>query len=489
MSSRRARADALLSATYWPLAVVVAGAVVVRIVAMTTYSSAVFAWQDSLRFVRVAPFAPLEGLFDDPWLPAGYPLALSAVRVVTNELWVTIALQHLAGLTAGVLLYLSVRRFGAPRWLALIPAGVLLLSGDFVYWEHNLMTEAPFTAVVAAGLYMVSRGLTGGGQTALVAGGVLLALSGLVRNTGLAVVPLAAVIAAYAGSSVLRERVLRGAAILLPALLVVGVYAVVATSAGRYSGIADLNGWFLYGRAAPFADCHAFQPSRDLRVLCEQLPPEQRLGAYHYVNDADGPGRQWFDLAPWACSPRPMPQKPCEDSQDDEVREFALDAITHQPGAYARVVIRDLARYVDPEVGAFRPRSGSTPEAARFGAEGGSGSEEIASYTDRRYDGVSVDNHPGDDLLGSYQRIVRVGGLALISALVLALLGGIAARGPMRWAILLFGLTAALLYAIPVVTWTYDARYGIPGQPFLIAAGACGAFALATRGSPRARSG
>lgn len=488
MSGARARANALLSEIYWPLAAVVAAAVVIRIVAMTTYSTAVFAWQDSLRFIRVAPFAPLDGVFDDPWLPAGYPLALSAVRGVTNELWVTILLQHLAGLTAGVLLYLSVRRFGGPRWLALIPAAVLLLSGDFVYWEHNLMTEAPFTVVIAAGLYMVSRGLTGGGHPALVAGGVLLALSALVRNTGLALVPLAAVVAAYAGSPPLRERVVRAAAVFLPALLVVGIYAVVATSAGRYSGLADLNGWFLYGRAAPFADCNEFQPAKKLRVLCEQLPPEQRQGAYHYVNDADGPGRQWFDLAPWACSPRPPPEKPCEDSQDDEVREFALDAIAHQPGAYARVVIRDLVRYVDPAVSAPRPRSGSLPEQARFGAEGGPGAAEIAAFTDRRYDGVSVDNNPGDDVLGSYQRIVRVGGLALVAALVLALLGGIAARGPMRWAILLFGLSAALLYVIPVVTWTYDARYGIPGQPFLIAAGACGAFALATRATRRERS-
>jgi hypothetical protein len=488
VSRARARAAALLAAMYWPLVAVVAGAVVIRIVAMTTYSSAVFAWQDSLRFIRVAPFAPLEGVFDDPWLPAGYPLALSAVRGVTNELWVTIALQHLAGVTAGVLLYLSVRRFDAPRWLALIPAGVLLLSGDFVYWEHNLMTEAPFTVVIAAGLYMVSRGLTGGGHPALVAGGVLLALSALVRNTGLALVPLAAVVAAYAGSTPLRERLIRGAAVLLPALLVVGAYAVVATSAGRYSGIADLNGWFLYGRAAPFADCQEFQPPRNLRVLCEQLPPEQRKGAYYYVNDADGPGRQWFDLAPWACSPRPMPERPCKDSQDDEVREFALDAITHQPGAYARVVVRDLARYVDPAVSAPRPRSGSLPEQARFGAEGRPTAEEIAGYTDRRYDGVSVDNNPGDAVLGSYQRVVHLGGLALLAALVLALLGAIAARGPLRWAILLFGLTAALLYVIPVVTWTYDARYGIPGQPFLIAAGACGALALATRATRRERS-
>jgi hypothetical protein len=472
---------------YLPLVAVVVAGAVVRIVTMTTYSSAVFAWPDSLRFLRLAPYAPLEGIFDDPWMPAGYPIALSSVRAVTDELWVTIGLQHLAGLAAGVLLYLAVRRFEVPRWLALVPAGVLLLSGDFVYWEHNLMTEAPFTIVITAGIYMIARGLTGGGYPALVAGGVLLAFAALVRNNGLALVPLAAAIAAFAGSGVLRERALRLAAVLVPGILVVAVYAMVATSVGTYAGIADLNGWFLYGRAAPFADCHDFQPAKNLRVLCESTPPDQRQGAYHYVNDGDGPGRQWFDLLPWACSPQPEPYKPCKDSQDDEVREFALDAIIHQPGAYARTVVRDLARYVDPEVAVSRPRSGSTPDQARFGAEGGPTADEIASYTDKRYDGVSADRHPGETVLASYQRIVRVGGLSLLAALALTLLGGIAARGPLRWGILLFGLTAVVLYAIPVLTWTYDARYGVPGQPFLVAAGACGVAALMTAYRPRTR--
>ena len=53
---------------------------------------------------------------------------LGMLRLVSDQIWFTVAAQHLLCLLAGTALYLAVTRLGAPPWLGLIPAAVYLFS-------------------------------------------------------------------------------------------------------------------------------------------------------------------------------------------------------------------------------------------------------------------------------------------------------------------------------------------------------------------------
>ena len=52
------------------------------------------------------------------------------------------------------------------------------------------------------------------------------------------------------------------------------------------------------------------------------------------------------------------------------------------------------------------------------------------------------------------------------------------ASGPLRLGVFLFGLSAFALYLVPVVTISYDFRYGIPPETFIVVAGVLGAVSL-----------
>ena len=89
----------------------------------------------------------------------------------------------------------------------------------------------------------------------------------------------------------------------------------------------------------------------------------------------------------------------------------------------------------------------------------------------------------GEKWLAVYQNLFRVGGLALIALLVSTCVGIIRARGPMRPAIFLFGLIGLGLYLVPVMTLSYDFRYGIPAETFVVVSGLLGAMAWSRSGT------
>jgi hypothetical protein len=465
-----------------PLVAVLAVGLAVRVLALASYATAAL-WGDSLRFARIAPWAPLTGMFDDPWMPAGYPLFLRAIQQVTRQLWVTVAIQHLIGLCTALLLYGLVRRLGAPRGVALVPAAVVALSGDYVYMEHALLNEFLTIAAIVAGLYLVVRAEGSARQLRwLIGAGAMLGLAAVVRNIALVVLAATVlwVLLAPPRPAAFAVR-LRGAACLaLAAVVVVGGYAALATGVGRYAGISDLRGWFLYGRAAPFARCAAFSPTGELARLCERTPPDQRSGPFHYVNDTTGPGRRHFDLLPWACA-LDRPGRRCNGSDQAKVGAFAREAILHQPLAYAKAVTKDLARFVDPDFGARRPWWGSGPLENSFRFRDPGTQRVLAAALRQRYDGVRIQSGAGRTLLESYQAVFRLDGLLVLVALACAVAGVTAGRGPgRRGAALLLG-AAALLYLAPVASFSYDYRYGMVPQPLLVAAAALGGWALAAR--------
>src|SRR5437763_4211988 len=172
------------------LVILLIAGVALRVFVMFEYTPAALTNADSGRFLYYAHDA--ERFFHDSFGPVGYEAFLRVVRLITTRLEVTIALQHLFGITAALLLYAALRRVGAAWWPALIPAAVLLISGDQLYIQHALLSESPFILLVAAGLYAAVRGLISAGREAAVwiaIAGAVLAAAATFRNVGLVLPP------------------------------------------------------------------------------------------------------------------------------------------------------------------------------------------------------------------------------------------------------------------------------------------------------------
>jgi hypothetical protein len=443
-----------------PLIVLVALGLALRVATMALYWPGLMVSVDTPRFARVSP----AELFGDFWMPAGYPAFLKVLHVVSDSVWLSIAVQHLLGVGVGVALYLACRRLGTSRAVACIPAAVALLSGDHLYLEHILMADSFLIAVAAAGLLAAVRGLVPrvDARWLALAGG-LLSTAALVRSPALGCLAVLLGCTLVWAPGGLRSRVRAVSAVLAGAGIVAALYlGAFVVSNGRYLGVTDMGGWNLYARVAPFADCSQFTPPAGTRQLCETTPPAQRAGPFGYEWDANSIARRSIPLEPDTARP---------------LRAYARAAVLAQPTDYLGAVLTDLGRYVEPTLGPERPFSGQPRDIVNFAWRDATVEEQVRSAMAQRYDGTVV-AAPGADLLGAYQNLVRLDRLALLAALALTLAGMLRARGPLRLGVYLFGLSALALYVIPVLTLSYDFRYGIPPETFIAVSATLGAVAL-----------
>jgi hypothetical protein len=448
--------------SYRPFLILLAIAGSARVALMLAYFPAIMIFVDSARYARINSWP----LFGDFWVPAGYPMLLQLLHAISNRLWVTIAFQHLLGVSIGAFLFLALRRLGIARWLACLPAAVPLLSGDQLYQEHTVMSDFFFTVLATAGICVAIRGLVPTLQLKwLAAGSVLIGAAGLTRNIGFALLPVLGVCSAVWFRQSLRHIYLALAAATLPALLVLGCYwGAFLLTHGRYLGLSDMRGWNLYARAAPFADCGKFTPPAGTEILCEQRPPSERPGPFGYVWDLKSTPRRMFVLGP-------------ESSR--KLGVFGQRAILHQPLDYLQAVVIDLAKYIDPLIAA-RQRYGGTPREVLSFAYRGDSEKLVVDAMAKGYRGVNVRLH-GRQFLAFYQDVFRVDGLMICTLLFFTVLGLFKARGQICLGIWLFGLSAFALYATPVIVMSYDFRYGIPPQGLLAVSGVLGIVALAPR--------
>ena len=429
---------------------------------MLLYFPAVMIFPDSPRYARINAWP----LFGDFWMPAGYPMLLQLLHAISNQLWVTIAFQHLLGASTGIFIFLTLRRLGVVRWIACIPAAVPLLSGDQLFQEHTVMSDFLLTWLAITGIYLALHGLVPRLHCGwLAAGSALLGAAGLTRNIGFGLVPVLAVCSAVWFRSSPRRSALAFATATLPAILVFGCYwSAYKLAHGRYLGLNDMRGWNLYARAAPFADCRKFVAPAGTEILCEQRPASERPGPFGYVWDLKSTPRQKFVLGP-------------ETGKKLEV--FAWRAIFHQPLDYVHAVLIDLAKYIDPGIAARQRYGGTLPEVLSFGWGDGS-DKSVVNAMAKGYRGVEV-RVRSQPLLAFYQKTFRIDGLIICTFLFFSVCGVISARGPICLGIWLFGLSALALYATPVIVMSYDFRYGIPPQVLLVAAGILGMLTMARR--------
>jgi dolichyl-phosphate-mannose-protein mannosyltransferase len=460
---------------YRPLVALTALAVAMRVVVMIAYSSAVFVYYngDALRYARVSPQGGHLDLFSDHGAPAGYAIFLAAVREIWSALSFTIGLQHLLGMATGLLFYAALRRIGAPRGFALVPAALVFFSGDQIFLEHALLTESLWAVLIAGGLYALLRGV---GEDSvdwrwLAVGGVALGYAGVVRPVGMLLLVVAAVWVALALRVELARCARAAAAVVLPAAILVGVYVGIAALDQGTSGLGELAGFQLYGRVAQFADCTKFKPPGRTRLLCQTTPSARR----------PGPNGQLF------ASDAPLLQQPFNvDSRRDSalLGRFAQQAILHQPGAYASAVLEDYKRIVG--LGHGRPGDGANPWQMRFdlpyaygNPAGATTPEQIAGLYRVAY--TSVRAHPlsgWGQALGTYQGVVRLHEGLVIVLLVLGFVGVSLGTARARAGAGLFLGAALCLYLVPALIAQWDVRYGVlPGELLAVAA-TIGAWAV-----------
>lgn len=445
----------------------------VRLYAMLVYWPSHLQWADAPRYARIGYWS---GVFNDHWAPAGYAAFLALLRVLSSDLGFTVACQHALGLWTAVLFAAAARRAGVAAPWYLIPGAIVAIGGDYVFLEHLLMPEALFLFLVAVGLFAGVRALEGDGRAWGVLAGLAFAGSALVRANAL---PLLAVLGVCAAPIPFR----RGDAATRPlawgvvcGALVVALYAAVATAVGPYSGLGDMTGWYLYSRAAPFADCERMtvdDESADMAALCESTPPSLRAGPYYYTWHEDGPARRR-----WHIDRGPDP------AYDDIVAGFAVDAIRHQPLDYLRAVALDLVRAVAP---GFRvhPASGLFMAGYSFTWRDEPTRERLEQVMSEKYTGTRVHRRDrGVELLAVYQEATRLPGGFLVVFLACALAGLVRTSGARRRQVLLALGTGLCLLVIPIASLTWDFRYTLPAVPVLALAAVLGC-AHAPPGRPR----
>lgn len=454
------------------MALVVAG-LLLRLVTMLLYFPTALQWQDAIRFSRIGPW---HALFSDYYMPAGYALFLKITHAVTTNVALTTGLQHLMGLGLGALIFFATRRFGIPAWLALVPAALAILGGEQLYLEHILMNDFLFAFLLVTGLCIGAYGLSPTPRLCLLAlAGLVLGASGLIRQTGLALPLVLAACALLAGEARLGQRFGRAGAVLVPAVLLVGMYAgVVNVSGGQYTGLTDMGGWNLYARVAPFADCHAFSPPPGTRVLCEATPPQQRNGSFWYAWSPASRGMSVLGVA----TPRNahLPQ------------EFARAVVENQPGMYVRTVVKDVLRYADPNLGDVQGWSGESPDTVSFeqGLVDPVTSNRLNQIMGSYWSDLKPQLHH-IQALAWYGSLTTISGLAWVVLVVVSVLGIAFGRGSPRVGAALFGLSAFAIYLLPAMTLSWDWRYGIPAQVPLLAGACCSTWALVA--AVRARRG
>jgi hypothetical protein len=446
--------------TYRPFLALLGCGVAVRVIVMALYWPAIMLSFDSPRFARIDG----KPLFSDYWMPAAYPAFLRVLRAISDQLWFTIAVQHLIGIGIGVLVYLALRRLGIARWVACVPAAVAFLSGDHVYLEHMIMADFLLGFLAVAGLTAALFGLTPRVRLPYLAlASPLLGTALLVRSVGVLLLPVLALCVFVFTAGALRESLRPLAAAILPGAAVVGIYiAACAIVDGKFWGITDMSGWNLYSRVAPFADCTQFTPPAGTEVLCEDTVPAARPGPFGYVWDKQSISRRHFKLGP---------------NTSHHLGAFARQVILHQPLDYMRAVVIDLSRYIEPATGRQWPYAGQTDATWAFGWRDPGVEERVSAALSRGYRGTRL-NVRAESVLNYYQHLFRVTGLMLAALVALTLIGIARSRGILRVAILLFGLSAFGLYVLPVLTVSYDFRYGLPPIPLIAVSGVLGAVSL-----------
>lgn len=456
--------------THRALMVVLLAGLGLRIWLTLGYTPAITAYPDTWSYVVAAAG---ELFRDDAVRPMGYALLLRGVEAVGGSAATVVALQHLLGLLTAVALYWAVRRLGAPAWAAVIPAAGVALSLDLVAFEHQLLSETLFLALLAVAVAALAAALTARnsrhGLALLAVAGLAIGAATTVRTMGLFALPaLVAGALAMTGAPV-RLRLAAATVVVAAFAAPVLAYGAARAASGPGFGLAGGGGWAAYARAAPFADCREFTPPAGTEGLCESRSADARPGPDFYGWQTGSPGRTLFVGPPY---------------NDATVGAWGRAAILATPRAYVREVARDLVRIVDPDAGRDRPHDGAGPESLALDIRYAGAEQLNRSVIEPYFGPYATRTAASVDELAALQGVLRIHGVLLVIAVGLATVALVRGRGAVR---AMAGASAAaglLLIVLPIATSVYNARYIAPAAPLLLVAGALGLAVATQRVSP-----
>jgi tetrahydromethanopterin S-methyltransferase subunit F len=443
--------------------VLLAGAIV-RILTMIAYPPALF-FGDSWGYI--------VGAF------AGHPIAISNIRVSgysalirlftlpSRDVVQLVAVQHLAGLAIGTLIYVALVRARVPRVGAAAAAALVLLDGSAITLEQYVMSETLFTlTLLGAALLLVWPALRGhddrdvGGRAGprdwrpVAVVGLLLAGAVLQRAEGLFVVP---VFLAYVAWSRMGWRT--AAAFVVALAIPVLAYASWEDARFGSFGLTQSSGWTLYGRVAAFADCRGAGIPADALTLCESAAQRH----------AHAGAPTWYIFSPISPAGRMFgghgKTAPAQAHSNTVLGSFARRIIVHQPVDYVRAVGGDFLRFFTPGATQFDDSVSATALPATASAE-----TVVQDVRARYLPTAEPTVQSPSALVRGYRGIVHVPRpvLALLCiASVAALLVRVRAR---REVLLLSGCGLALLVGT-AATAGFGLRYMLPTVPLLAIGG------------------
>jgi len=440
-----------------------------RIWLTVAWSPALTGYSDSGIYFQGA----YESVWSDPIRMVGYSMFLRAIHAVVPHLIAVVVLQHAMGLVAAILIFLAVRRCGGPRWLGLVPAAVIALGGDELFFEHAALSDALFIFLIVATLYATIRASEDRARWAMIAG-LCAGLAVWDRSVGLGLVAIAPVWLVFSFGRPTRHTIITGAFSLTVALLVIGVYAGWRSAATDLPGMLTSNSaWNLYSRVAPWADCNKFKPPSGTEGLCQRTPESQR--GYHsgeeYIYSTESPAQQLYG-PPYYISDDPHAM--------ERLQEWSEAAIRGQPLDYVKAVWLDTRRLFSPNAPGYGDLTADAFTAYSLSGADRSGRNEFVEYWQSRlYPDDPPPHHGGVGVFKVWEAATRIVNFWMALLLGLCLVGPWVLWGRARAGMILFAATALMLLFLPIVSKSYDYRFVVPAFAPLVAAGALSAWGLA----------
>ena len=457
--------------THWQFTIVLAAAVVIRIIVILGYPPILW-FNDSYNYVYDAvTHVP------DVVRPNGYPFLIDLLLPLHSAYPLAI-LQAAMGVVMGVLIYALLCRRGLPWWGATLAALPVLFDSYQLHLEHMITADTLFIFLGTVAIVILCWNDRPSVPVMAVAG-LLIGYATLVRSVGqpLLVVVLVAMLVRRVG----WRR--------LVTLLVAGVVPIVVYMAwfngshGRF-GLTESSGTFLYSRVSTFAECDKIKPSADVRALCDPTPPYLRPVSGEYL---------WADHEDWPDNKVTTPLFNLYHSADNRLRftpkvnamaeKFAREAILAQPVSYLHVVVDDTLhtfgwnRQPDPNNyygngPAFQFVSGKELNALIpwwVNPVRGDAAANGIYRARQEFAGPARGNtqavQPWQHLLQEYQRYIYLRG-TLLGLIVLIGAAGVVARWR-RWGGigLLPWLVGALMIVLPPMTAGFSYRYVLAAIP------------------------
>jgi hypothetical protein len=498
-------------AVHWQFAIVVAVAVLMRIIVILGYPPILW-FDDSYNYIYDA----FTGR-PDVIRANGYPFFLQLLLPLHSTYPIGL-IQAAMGVAMGIVIYALLRRRGLPWWGAALAAVPVLFDSYQLHLEHMITSDVLFVFLVTVAIVILCWNDRPSVPVMAVAG-LLIGYATLVRSVGepLLVVALVAMLVRRVG----WRRVVT--------LLVAGIVPIAAymvwfhSSTGKY-GLTQSLGPFVYSRVSAFADCSKLDPPADLHFLCDKNPPQYRPPASQYIwADNDLPINGQVTYTPLyndkqIGSDTGARFAPAVGKKEKQFAEFF---IKKQPVTYLRVALKDVVhtfgwnREVDPG-GVYETANGNgptfqfinrpalvhtipwythpthlpgTPPQSFCDATCQQGDPQAGQIqaAERAFSGGGLGETravgPWYQILTFYQRIFYLRG-TLLALIVLAGLAGVLARWR-RWGGLglLPWLIGAVLIVLPAMTAGFSYRYVLAAAP-----AACLAAGLAFARRPGEKS-